>query len=107
MKFDMSERSVGFEFIYGDYTINIADYTTRHRPLMGFDEPKPEGKISVLIQKHGRTLSNESVQLIGTYVNNRIVGNLSVTVGIINIGIRQHDQFMYHLMKGIDLIIPR
>jgi len=103
----MSEGSITFEFVHGDYTINIADYTSRHRPLMGFGEPKPEGKISLLIQKHGKTISDVSVKLIGTYVNNRIVGNVSTGSGAIDINLRQHDQFMYHLLRAIDLIIPR
>ena len=107
MEFGMNEGSITFEFIHGNYTINVADYVKGIERQPGeYSGIKPEGKISVLIEKHGKHISHDSAKLLATYIRNRIVGYVNVTGSIIDIKLRQHDQFMHHLLNGMNLIIP-
>lgn len=98
MKFSLdTSRSVTFEFVYGPYTINVADYLD--------ENGRPEGKISVLIQKHGEDLSSKTVGRLAAYIDMRING---VAIGgntVIEISIQQNDQFMNSLLNSIKILL--
>ena len=98
MEFSLdTSRSITFEFVYESYTINVADY---------LDElGRPEGKISVLIQKHGENISSKTVERLAAYIDQRIKG---VAVGgstVIEISIQHDDQFMIHLLNSIKILL--
>jgi hypothetical protein len=89
-------RSVTFEFVYQAYTINIADY---------LDGAKPEGKISVMVQRYGQDLSSKTVERLAAYVDQRISGVATACNNVIEINIRNDDQFMVHLFNAINLLL--
>jgi hypothetical protein len=98
MKFSIdASRSVTFEFVYGSYTINVADYIN----AMG----RPEGKISVLVQKHGENLSSKTVERLAAYINQRIEGVAIGGVTVIEISIQHDDQFMNYLLDSIRILL--
>lgn len=100
---DKIGRSITFEFVYKNYTINIADYLS-HRP--DGSDLKPEGKISIMIMKRGDNLSTETVERLASYMMDRM-DCITVACGsVLEIGPMSNDQAMYHLLNAIDLIIP-
>jgi hypothetical protein len=90
-------RSVTFEFVYQAYTINVADYLS--------ESGKPEGKISVMVQRYGQDLSSKTVERLAAYVNERIDGVAIACNNVIELNIRNTDQFMVHLFNAINLLL--
>jgi hypothetical protein len=99
MKFIIGTSSVSFEFDYKNYVINVADYVTAHQKI------EPVGKVSVMITKHGKSISRESNLLIAAFISNRIQGSAWASDKIIEVSLHERDQFMWALMDGMKLII--
>lgn len=96
-----------FEFVYGNYVINIADYTREVSYQHGYSTIEPEGKISVLIEKHGEQLSDQTVKKLAYFINQRILGSvITSSCNMIDLNIQSTDQFMKVLLDAIDIIIP-
>jgi len=106
MKFYMGEGSVCFEFVHGPFTINVADYTTECTPQPSYSSIEPEGKISVLVQRYGDDLSPNTVEKLADYIEARIKGVCVSVNNVIELGLQQDDQFMYYLLRALDIIIP-
>jgi hypothetical protein len=102
----MGEGSVNFEFVHGPFTINIADYTREHGYQPSYSSIEPEGKISVLVQRYGETLSPKTVERLADYIEARIKGVCVSSNHVMELGLQQDDQFMYYLLKALDIIIP-
>lgn len=99
MEFTTSYKSITFEYLYKQVVINIADY------LRG--DGTPEGKVSVLIQKNGESLSLKSVEMIAAHIQNRMTtGIAAVYNDVIEINIGRREQFMYLLHNAIDIVLP-
>ena len=99
MEFSIGHGSVTFEYLYKNVMISIADYR------MG--DGTPEGKISVLIQRHGENLSTKSIDMISAHIQNRMVKGVATPCNnIIEINIGPNDQFMYLLHNAIDVVLP-
>jgi hypothetical protein len=81
---------------------SIADYTQ-------LQTWNPEGKISISIEKFGKSISQKTVELIAAFISNRITGDAWVNnnyTSVIEIKAAPADQIMVHLMSAVDLIIP-
>lgn len=102
MEFKIATGSVSFEFVYKNYTINIADYYLYRQSNI----IPPAGKISVMVQKRGYDLSTKSIERIANYLNPRMKGNVIACGNVIEVNLSDDDQFMYFLMNGIDMILP-
>lgn len=100
MEFTTSFKSITFEYLYGTFTISIADY------LMG--DGTPDGKISILIRKFGENLSTKSIERIAAYIQPRLIKNGVVVAcnNVIELNIDKSEQFMYHLHNALDIIFP-
>lgn len=90
-------NSIVFEFIYKSFNISIADYTNCG---------EPENKISVVIDKHGQSLSSKTVERIAEYINHRIKGVAVACNGMLELNLYRDDQFMLILQNALDIIIP-
>ncbi len=89
--------SIVFEFVYKSFNISIADYTNCG---------EPENKISVVIDKHGKSLSSKTVERIVGYIGHRIKGTVAAYNGMIEVSLYRDDQFMLNLQNALDIIIP-
>lgn len=99
MEFTTSYKSVSFEYLYRNVVINIADY------LQG--DGTPDGKISVLIQKNGESLSEKSIEMIAAHIQNRMTTGIAMACNdVIEINIGRREQFMYLLHNAIDIVLP-
>jgi hypothetical protein len=99
MEFKTTNRSIIFEFVYKSFVFSFADYTQ-------LQTWKPEGKISISIERQGTKLSSKTNERIAAFINNRIQGSAWVVGDFIEIKAWPHDQIMYHLMSAVDIIIP-
>jgi formylmethanofuran:tetrahydromethanopterin formyltransferase len=99
MEFTTSYKSVSFEYLYGGYTISIADY------LQG--DGTPDGRITILIQRLGESLSTKSVERIADYISQRLENGIAMACNhIIDINIDRNEQFMYHLHNALNILFP-
>jgi hypothetical protein len=101
MKFIINEGIVNFEFTYGDFTINIIDYTTQKPSQPGYAHIRTKGEISVLIQKSYKDLCSEDIEKIARYIDQRIKGNAVALNTLINLNLQPGDEFMWHLLSSI------
>ena len=93
MEFEINRGSVAFEFVYKNYTISIADF---------IHGGEPDGKISILIQKHGQYLSSKTVARIADYMMSRMDGISVECNRFIELAAHNTDQVMYCLLKAIE-----
>jgi len=98
MRFKTTSKSVIFEFNYKNFVFSIADYVD--------DDFNPKGKISILIEKHGVSLSSKTVERIAAFIGMRIVGQVWTNNDLIEINSANIDQAMLHLMEAVDAIVP-
>jgi len=103
MQFLGVRSSVAFQFIYKSYVINIADY---YHSACVEGTIIPDGKISVMISKHGKALSKATMKKISFYINLRITGFTLPSEGILHMSLEPHDQFMQTLMNALNVIVP-
>ena len=89
--------SVVFEFVYKSFNISIADYTNCG---------EPENKISIVVDKHGKSLSSKTVERIAGYIQHRIKGTVGAYNGMLEVSLYRDDQFMLNLQNALDIIIP-
>jgi hypothetical protein len=99
MKFLIGKGSVSFEFSYENYVISIADYVTTHQ------KAEPAGNISVMIMSHGRPISNASTLFIAAFIDNRIEGSAWANNRVIDVHLRENDQFMSSLMSALKIFL--
>ena len=97
MEFSFTDSSVVFEFVYGNYTVSIADYTRGGRP---------EGKVSIMILRNGNTLSKDSLERIAAFAGNRIRGVITVNNDVFDIRAFDDDQVMYEILNALKFVLP-
>jgi len=97
MRFKTTSDSVIFEFNYKNFVFSIADYVD--------DEFNPKGKVSILIERHGVSLSSKTVERIVAFIGDRIVGEVWTDNNLIEIDAANIDQAMLHLMEAVDIVV--
>jgi hypothetical protein len=97
MEFSFTDSSVVFEFVYGNYTISIADYTRGGRP---------EGKVSIMILRNGSPLSTKSLERIAAFAGNQIRGVITVSNDVLDLRALDDDQVMYEIINALKFVLP-
>jgi len=99
MIFTLGGRNIVFDFLYGNYTVSIADAITAVPELPG--KQYAEGKISIMILRNDKSISEKSLKMIGEYIEKRIDGIVYVGNDVIDLNLEPHDQIMSVLMNAI------